>query len=537
MENLPTKVSDYLDFLLPGLSRKRTPLAWPPDVFGVVASLLLRSGAYRVAAIDWPPANKKSRWVPYIEKIGEKWRESYQAGAPIEVRRWWQEMIQNKALDIRDLGKHRSLCQALLQLLAAADEASEGAGVPSRTEEFDSFDFVARTTLHRNNGATLCEQLANGSIRVLPKMHVPQSGLTIRSFSKHLALIVGSEIAPKWFTLGSSKPAEELNLLLIPWPPKIHETAFKAVKPGKCVMKNLPRQFGFFEFERDNKKGFTKSLIEIFQTAEESVGPIDAVILPESSITDTEFEELNSILLSQGVYLIAGVNGPRNADGTLGNCVRYNIPLAGYEVPVRQAKHHRWKIDGAQIRNYRLEKQLNPKRNWWEHIPIEDRTLNFVAFRPWLAMCALICEDLARPDPVGDIIRAIGPNLVIALLLDGPQIPERWSARYATALTDDPGCSVLTLTSKGMAKLSRPRYKRGYKENAETIASWKDIRGSTLRIDLKGGEAAVLGIKIDRREEWTADGRDCGKQVGYPLLHWVHLLANGKVLRRFDLRE
>jgi len=522
---------------MPGLSRKRTPLLWPPDVFGIVASLLLRSGAYRIAATNWPPTNKNSAWVPKVEKIGEKWRNSFEFDTPKEVKRWWKELTSKKNVDIRQLSKDRSVSLALLQLLAAADEASEGAGVPSRTEEFDSFDFTARTILHRNKGATLCNELSNGSIRVLPKMHVPQSGLTIRSFSKHLALVVGSEISPKWFTLGSPKLSDDLNLLVIPWPPRVSPSDFIALKRAKCTMKNLPKKFGFFEFQRKNDKSTTKQVIALFQTAEEFTGPIDAVILPESAISDVEFEELNSILLSQGVYLIAGINGPRNEDNTLGNGVRFNVPLAGYDVPVRQAKHHRWRIDGSQIRNYRLEKQLDPKRTWWEHIPIEDRTLNFVAFRPWLAICTLICEDLARPDPVGDVIRAIGPNLVIALLLDGPQIPERWPVRYASVLADDPGCSVLTVTSAGMAKLSRPRYMRGYKKNSSTVASWKDIRGNTLRIDLNGGEAVVLGIKIDRRQEWTADGRNCGKQAGYPLLHWVHLLANGRELRRYDLRK
>jgi hypothetical protein len=33
-------------------------------------------------------------------------------------------------------------------------------------------------------------------------------------------------------------------------------------------------------------------------------------------------------------------------------------------------------------------------------------------------MCALICEDLARPDPVAEIVRTVGPNLVIALLME-----------------------------------------------------------------------------------------------------------------------
>ena len=43
----------------------------------------------------------------------------------------------------------------------------------------------------------------------------------------------------------------------------------------------------------------------------------------------------------------------------------------------------------------------------------------------------LICEDLARQEPAAELIRAVGSNLVIALLMDGPQLNNRWPARYA----------------------------------------------------------------------------------------------------------
>jgi hypothetical protein len=46
--------------------------------------------------------------------------------------------------------------------------------------------------------------------------------------------------------------------------------------------------------------------------------------------------------------------------------------------------------------------------------------------------------------------------LLIALLMDGPQLKSRWSGRYAGVLAEDPGSSVLTLTSLGMALRSRP---------------------------------------------------------------------------------
>jgi len=73
-------------------------------------------------------------------------------------------------------------------------------------------------------------------------------------------------------------------------------------------------------------------------------------------------------------------------------------------------------------------------------------TCTFYVFRYGMSMATLICEDLARIDPVQTVIRAIGPNLVIALLMDGPQWQRRWSGRYATVLADDPGSAVLSVT-------------------------------------------------------------------------------------------
>jgi hypothetical protein len=68
----------------------------------------------------------------------------------------------------------------------------------------------------------------------------------------------------------------------------------------------------------------------------------------------------------------------------------------------------------------------------------------------------LICEDLARQDPAAELVRAVGPNLLVALLMDGPQLANRWPARYAAVLAEDPGTSILTLTSLGMVERSRP---------------------------------------------------------------------------------
>ncbi len=114
-------------------------------------------------------------------------------------------------------------------------------------------------------------------------------------------------------------------------------------------------------------------------------------------------------------------------------------------------------LDSLQIENYGLATQLRPQKFWWEGIELPHRNLHFFVLRDWLCGCVLICEDLARQDPAGHIVRAVGPDLVIALLFDGPQIPTRWPAYHATVLADDPGSSVLTLSCLGMTNLSRPR--------------------------------------------------------------------------------
>src|SRR5208337_4302524 len=134
---------------------------------------------------------------------------------------------------------------------------------------------------------------------------------------------------------------------------------------------------------------------------------------------------------------------------------------------------------------------LHPGANWWEDIRVADRRLMLVTLKPWLTLCVLLCEDLARPDPLGDVIRSVGPNLVISLLMDGPQLSNRWPGRYAPTLADDPGCSVLTMTSLGMSDLSKAP--AGVQSRSDCIALWKDARtGTAKEITLPAGADALV---------------------------------------------
>jgi hypothetical protein len=94
------------------------------------------------------------------------------------------------------------------------------------------------------------------------------------------------------------------------------------------------------------------------------------------------------------------------------------------------------------------------------------------------------------------------------LLLDGPQIKERWPAQYASNLADDPGSSVLTFTSWGL--IARSNAQGRYKEN-RSIALWKDDGGNFLSIQMPTGNGA-RGVLLSL---WSAHVKDmtmAGKQ-------------------------
>jgi hypothetical protein len=103
---------------------------------------------------------------------------------------------------------------------------------------------------------------------------------------------------------------------------------------------------------------------------------------------------------------------------------------------------------------------------------VPRRSIQFVEVAE-LTLAALVCEDLAQNDDVAELIREVGPTIVLTALLDGPQLNSRWAARYASVLADDPGSAVMTLTSFGMVQRSRPRGR----EPSPVVAVWKNPSG------------------------------------------------------------
>jgi hypothetical protein len=56
---------------------------------------------------------------------------------------------------------------------------------------------------------------------------------------------------------------------------------------------------------------------------------------------------------------------------------------------------------------------------------------------------------------VAELLRDVGPALVVTILLDGPQLGSRWTAPCASVLADDPGSAVLTADGDARVSLAR----------------------------------------------------------------------------------
>jgi hypothetical protein len=521
--------------------------AWPPDLFALAGYLVHRSGAYlRVFEHSQPASFLKG-----IPAIAQKWRDALDAvkGQPItadhlrrarlpEIREGWAMLMRQRELPITAINenKHLQLAQQLIRLTLLADEASCGIGVSWDDKAFLS---MAGKALSDSKGRTYGWDVPYQALGVLGKQHTPAKGATFRSLTHHLALYNFGEIEARW-TLAPAAPAEGcpprhgLNLLLLPWPEQVQARDFQEVSHGitRPDDTEAPGYFRYDPAERETPEDFGKRLERALDVASQHADPIDAIVFPEQALTEPEYDVAEQIAFAANAILIAGVRQARPAEVAwddnvsvlqVAGAVRAAAPNLDNtrlkELRLYQAKHHRWYLDRSQIVSYQLAGALSASRGAWEHIELRHpRVLHFatVDATTW---SVLICEDLARQDPAADLIRAVGPNLLIALLMDGPQLSRRWPARYAAVLAEDPGTSVLTLTSLGMAKRSRPMLSSGQRAPASrVIALWRDAFEGEIQIALDPGHnAGVLSLEYRMETEYCADGRTDHGQTRYPV--------------------
>jgi len=554
-------LQEFISFVLPGARADACP-AWPPDVFAVAATVMKRNGAYvqcvatGIGSNSRPDPLFERDWPKQAKTVGQTWREAVndalktRAGkgklsiadalgktcVPDDVKNAWQTVCEHAQVPLEASAPDRTLTRALIQLSSYADEASYGIGLGRIGGANDQFGSAATLFLQVNRRQSFCQRIDRQKARVLGKKHTPQQGLTLRSLTHHLSLCMPWEVEPQWYDLDAPRLDDVLNFLLLPWPLNVNARDFQCV--DDTTVRIGPREHRLFKYEREPiaVAKLEKELGAAIEQAFQRVSQLHAIVLPELALTCEEWRIAERIAMKHGVMLISGIiDDVDDASGLPMNSCRIQmmslrstaaamLKPGSEQVPpaYRQAKHHRWCLDRGQVLQYDLGGQLPTALRCWENSHISRRGIFFAHVGGWLTFSVLICEDLARQDPIADVLRSVGPNLVVALLMDGPQLAARWSARYASVLADDPGSSVLTLTSLGMSERSRDGSGKG---GSRVIALWKDKLYGTREIKLAGNsKGCVLSLARERREEFTADGRSDGKNTEVPVFAGVFQL-------------
>jgi hypothetical protein len=524
---------------------------WPPDLFGVTATLIERTGLYSHAwlyAHQSTHASMASSEKSSIRAAGRGWRDK---GVPDSyTKRLWHEVTGSADhVDLQALAHtapSHPLARKLITLMCIADEAAEGMGfvpkthAPANGPSPDRISPFTRAVL----GATIAAEPAyttrdaTAASPVMPKLpHFPQSltlavtpleavvfpksrlpdvGCTLRSMSHNLALLPPrSMVEANWLISGLATDPEHhrpLGILLIPWPARVNGSLFKAERRDAEEPGYFTVDVAGYDDALSGPTNVSKLAVMfagLIQAGEKELGEIHAVFLPECALPTEIAEDLAKEVARRHprlqLFISGAIGKPANSEAMPRN-LAFTASTADGAVQRSwtQSKHHRWKLNGDQIRRYHMGHVLDPTREWWEYIDVSGRTCHFSVIDNDLSLAVLICEDLARFDPVLPVINAIGPSLVVALLMDGPQLEKRWPGRYATVLAEDPGSSVLTFTSTALID----RQHQAGTPKIRTIALWKQPGGLAQELAIgPDDQALALCLVREHRQQISIDGR------------------------------
>jgi len=524
---------------------------FPPNLFAAASYLLHISGAYHHIAMDSDDGKTPDGAILVTEADRRNWTElgkSWATGGgtadpPAQIQRLWKDLYghfdEPIVLEKKRRRKSPTWWKLAYALMAIADEASAGAGFLGSGDLKDRDNWIARVVrdvvtppatetsirsqIQWDNVPSITTELIDQDVVcVQAKARTPTVGAALRNMSHNLAMLPPRrQMSVHWqapFNAHTLDDREQLNLMLIPFPYTLGPADFSVVSDG---LRGADMPSGWFEIQQSwlatkpqNIVGFVKALVE------RAGGRINGIVFPELSLNWLMYECLASTLRDAhyGVeFLVAGSSD---------NCARergnFALGTHFFENPeessqrimasMSRSKHHRWALNSHQIERYQLESAFSSplgNRRWWERIPLSAREMHVNAFRQSSVFTVMICEDLARSDPAHEPLRAVGPNLVFVLLMDGPQIPSRWSARYSLSLADDPGCSVLTLTSRALVARANASAKARGRSESWSVALWQDGDGyEPIEIECKPGiDAVVVTLEAHSTIEATLDGR------------------------------
>lgn len=546
-------------------SKDEDPWASPPndpiDLFAICAVLMSRSGAYHHVRPDTNDVSdeyrrlvvsnsERSEW----QSLGKEWSQNLVDddnelffAPPEAVKGLWKSLISEMASPVF-LGQEIEdspprWWRTTLALFCIADEAAKNVGFYISGDSKGMHGSPLQRALDarmvammepeddgEGRGAFTLSAAAPDIACILPKSRTPALGCTLRSLSHNLSLLPPRGLARACWLPPVAAPSRQsegapLNVLLIPYPYAIAAQSFHGEDPAELQKEN--RTWGWFEISppspenaEDSDNNFKIFIDDLIEKSSKDSKKVDAIIFPELSLSHRKFKILSEHLKKNHdlEFVIAGLSDHKERSG---NFVILSLTDftdgedENFWIEDARQKHHRWQLERSQISTYSLGASLDVNSMWWERLDIFSRSLTVGVVRGHSTITTLICEDLARVDPAQELLRAIGPNLVIALLMDGPQLSNRWPSRYATVLAEDPGSSVLTLTSLGL--IDRVN-KANMLPKSQCVALWRDDAGVKELVLPTGASALSITLTPSMIEEHTLDGRsDHGNSIVWRL--------------------
>lgn len=522
---------------------QRCPI-WPPDIFAIAGTLIERSSCYTEAGPNRDDPSSHGIYLKEIAAIVGVWTSDakYLFKVPVRVQSLWKTIVgTHGTTDITEVMERKNetllnqdLVSALLLLFALADEVCRGMGWDHRAEDnvFAALalgSFVNQASvpvgvpLLPYSPNSLCALVPPSAAIVMPKTLTATVGCTIRSLSHHLALLPAlNQCRPTWAL--TNEPEDDsaykpIRLLVIPFPFSIPAESFSTTDDPVHLFDGT---FSAAYFGLEQKwlqiaqgKALTAALLFQYvvapllqQSYAKDTTPLTGIVMPEAALSETIANELAKLMGNEGVsFFTTGILLPDPCKGKTRNVAKtYVLHEKNDPHQLEQFKHHRWRLDRPQCEQYGLDfHRLSRANKWWEDINVSNRQLPFFALRRNMSMTVLICEDLARNDPAMTAVRAVGPNLVIALLMDGPQLNQRWPGKYATVLGEDPGSGVLSVTCAAMVDRSN---NNRVGEKKRVIGLWRSEGSGGIEITLPDHHHAVLlDIHSCLVEQHTLDAR------------------------------
>jgi hypothetical protein len=131
----PETIGSVFEFFFQTDEMSPATISWPPDAFCFAASVLQKSAAYTSLVGDDKPVlgfkHKEKDRANAIESIAIQWRDL--AGAeqspPLFIKRWIGYIKAKRDVPLGSIASHKKLLAALVNLMAAADEACFSLGI------------------------------------------------------------------------------------------------------------------------------------------------------------------------------------------------------------------------------------------------------------------------------------------------------------------------------------------------------------------------------------------------------------------------